>query len=82
MNVVKHNIRKKAPKFTDKQLDEEEYYFTLKGSDIDVRLPMLLERWGYRYQMISSRKLHPLTAEPDFGSWRRVPDEHPDIKIN
>lgn len=87
MSRFKHKLRMKAAKFIEGlgiesiygsySLDENEHFFTINERDIDSTVPDLFEKWGYEYQLLGARKLHPQTENPDSGSWRRVPNEHP-----
>lgn len=40
-----------------------------------------LERLGYEYQGLSAIKKHPSRGILDRGSYRKVPDKHPDIDV-
>lgn len=89
MSVVKHRLRLKAANFIQSlgidgiysgyKIDSAEYLFTLQPDEIDVRIPMMLDDWGYEYQVLGAKKTHPETEETDDGSWRRVPSVHPDV---
>lgn len=48
----------------------------------DSGLTSLIERLedlGYEYKTLSASKLHPKRDISDSGSYRRIPEEHPDI---
>jgi len=75
---VKLNPRAKSVgQYTKYTMDEEEFVAAVTW-DLD-QLRSRLRDWGYEPQKLSAAKTHHTTGQPHDLSYRRVPEEHPEL---
>lgn len=81
---VRHNLfpkldpltRKLFDKYIAYQLDQREFIGVIDAAGVRNRL----NTYGYSYNGLAAAKRHPNDrARIDHGSYRQIPDEHPDV---